>query len=197
MLEPLPRCRGWVKRFYASFCQFARFSDEPYHSEMGQSWSASPPGRVPEEASLQLPRIPASRAISSPAPTGSGIPLADIRQLLEDQTKQLLESLARQLDSQSRQISLLTAEVESLKRKASSHSQVGEWPSVDNDDSDSDDTDGDSVGEDDSTEPKSAQCRNWTAPDEALLGRLKFAQSITAHHLTTLLLRNWSAKWMR
>ncbi|KAJ4178893.1 hypothetical protein NW767_014753 [Fusarium falciforme] len=153
--------------------------------------SASRPGRVPEETSLQFPRIPASRAISSPAPTGGGISLADIRQLLEDQTKQLLErraeqlleSLTRQLlDSQSKQISLLTAEVESLKRKASSNSQVGEWPSVDDDDdddsdSDSDNTDGDSDGEDDSTELKSAQRRKWTASDEALLGRLKLVQS--------------------
>ncbi|KAI8649867.1 hypothetical protein LRP88_04223 [Fusarium phalaenopsidis] len=141
--------------------------------------SASRPGRVPEEASLQFPRIPASRAISSPALTGGGISLADIRQLLDDQAKQLLESLTRQLlDSQSKQISLLTAEVESLKRKASSNSQVGEWPSVDNDDDgDSDNTDGDSDGEDDSTELKSAPRRKWTASDEALLGRLKLAQS--------------------
>ncbi|RSL81118.1 hypothetical protein CEP52_017265 [Fusarium oligoseptatum] len=118
--------------------------------------SVSPPGRVPEEASLQLPRVPASQAMSSPVPAGGGISLADIRQLLEDQTKQLLESLARQLASQSRQISLLTAEVESLKRKASSNSQVGERPSVENDDSDSDsdNTNGDSDGEDDSTKLK-------------------------------------------
>ena len=66
------------------------------------------------------------------------------------------------LNSQSKQISLLTAEVESLKRKASSNSHVGKWPSVDNDDdnnnsdSDSDNTDGDSDGEDDSTELKNA-----------------------------------------
>ncbi|KAM0418566.1 hypothetical protein ACHAPT_012465 [Fusarium lateritium] len=76
-------------------------------------------------------------------------------------------------------ISLLTAEVESLKRKVSSNSQVGERPSVDDDDSnsdsDSDNTNGDSDGEDDSMELKSAQRHKWTASDEALLGQLKRA----------------------
>ncbi|KAJ4175974.1 hypothetical protein NW767_015604 [Fusarium falciforme] len=133
--------------------------------------SVSPPGQVPEEAGLQLPRTPASRAVSSSTPTGDGISLADIKQLLEDQTKQLLESLTRQLlDSQTKQISLLAAEVESLKRKVHSSSQVEEWDIKGNDDSDGD-------GDGDSTGLKSAKRRKWIPSDEALLERLKLVQS--------------------
>ncbi|RSL64898.1 hypothetical protein CEP53_003881 [Fusarium sp. AF-6] len=111
-----------------------------------------------------------------------------------DETKQLLESLARQPDSQGRQLSF-------LKLGTSSHSQVGGWPSVDNDDSDSA-SEGASEGaseddsEDDSTKPKSAYCRKRTAPEEALLGRLKFTPRITTHHPIKLL-RNRSARWMQ
>ncbi|KAM6529654.1 hypothetical protein FALCPG4_007783 [Fusarium falciforme] len=168
---------------------FATLSDSTFSTPADRS--ASPLGRDPDEAGLQSPQITASRAVSSPAPTGGGVSLADIRQLLEDQTKQLLERRTEQLiesltwqlvDSQGK-IRLLIAEVESLKRKASSSSHVGEWPNVDNDDddddndNDNDNTDGDSDGEDNSTGLKSAQRRKWTASDEALLRRLKLVQS--------------------
>ncbi|KAJ4178499.1 Coronin-like protein crn1 [Fusarium falciforme] len=154
-----PRRSGFDSRCSPRLESDGTYPTPAYPSANG---SVSQSSQIPENASLQFPRTPAPRAVSSPAPTGGGISLADIKQLLEDQTKQLLES-------QIKQISLLTAEVESLKRKVSSGSQVEKCAS--------DDGDSDSDSDIDSTELKSAQRRKWTTSEEELLRQLKYAQS--------------------
>lgn len=76
----------------------------------------SSPVKTPAAAASAAPppTSPAPRAISS-ALSGSDSSLAEIKQLIEGQSKLI--------NSQSQQITLLTAEVEALKRKVSSGSQ--------------------------------------------------------------------------
>ncbi|WKT42742.1 hypothetical protein QSH57_007578 [Fusarium oxysporum f. sp. vasinfectum] len=76
----------------------------------------SSPVKTPAAAASAAPPPTSSapRAVSS-APSGSDSSLAEIKQLIEGQTKLI--------NSQSQQITLLTAEVEALKRKVSSGSQ--------------------------------------------------------------------------
>ncbi|KAF4971262.1 hypothetical protein FZEAL_9893, partial [Fusarium zealandicum] len=58
---------------------------------------------------------PASRTVSSSAPSGGDTSLGEIKQLIEGQIKLI--------SAQNQQISLLTGEIEALKRKVSSGSQ--------------------------------------------------------------------------
>jgi coronin-1B/1C/6 len=76
----------------------------------------SSPVKAPIASASAAPAVTPSapRAVSS-TPSGSDSSLAEIKQLIEGQTKLI--------NSQSQQITLLTAEVEALKRKVSSGSQ--------------------------------------------------------------------------
>ncbi|KAM5351432.1 hypothetical protein ACJ41O_004155 [Fusarium nematophilum] len=77
--------------------------------------AAAKPSSPIKSPTVPVTSAPASRSVSSSAPGGGDNALAEIKQLLESQTKLI--------SAQKDQLSLLTAEVEALKRKVSSGSQ--------------------------------------------------------------------------
>ncbi|KAF5024001.1 hypothetical protein F66182_3947 [Fusarium sp. NRRL 66182] len=74
----------------------------------------SSPTKLPTAATPTI-STPASRVVSSSAPSSDNSGFAEIKQLIEGQTKLI--------NSQSQQLDLLTAEIEALKRKVSTGSQ--------------------------------------------------------------------------